>query len=185
MAGVREIGRLVAAGLLLAAVLPATACGGERGEFTGRVVAVADGDTLRVLRSGREVKVRLHAVDAPERGQPFGDRARRFTSERVFGRTVTVRVVELDDYGRMVGEVLLPGERSLNRDLVEAGMAWWYRHYAPKDALLERLEKEARGARRGLWADRDPLPPWEWRREGAGGAAPGHSSGKGAPAGKP
>ena len=78
-------------------------------------------------------------------------------------RTVTVQVVTTDRYGRTVGEVVLPDGRSLNQELVRAGYAWWYRKYSD-DAVLEALEAEARGARRGLWAELDPVPPWAWRR---------------------
>ncbi len=69
----------------------------------------------------------------------------------------------LDRYGRTIGEVSLPDGRVLNRELVKAGFAWWYRRYAPEDVRLEQLENEAREAGRGLWADAEPVPPWEWR----------------------
>ncbi len=67
-------------------------------------------------------------------------------------------------YGQTVGEVILPDGRVLNHELVRAGLAWWYRRYAPDDAALERLEQKARAAKRGLWADAEPVPPWAWRR---------------------
>ena len=77
---------------------------------------------------------------------------------------MTVVVHTTDRYGCLVGEVLLPDGRSLNQELVKAGMAWWYRQYAPNDATLAQLEAEARTAKRGLWADTHPVPPWEWRK---------------------
>ncbi len=70
---------------------------------------------------------------------------------------------DLDRYGRTVAEVLLPDGRSLNREQVKAGFAWWYRRYAPDDDTLAQLEADAKAAKRGLWADADPVPPWEWR----------------------
>ena len=73
-------------------------------------------------------------------------------------------VMDVDRYGRTVGEVILPDGRVLNHELVRAGLAWWYRRYAPDDKTLEQLERGARGANRGLWADPNPVPPWEWRR---------------------
>jgi micrococcal nuclease len=106
----------------------------------------------------------LHGVDAPEARQPFSDRARQFTSELAFGKTVTIRVRDTDQYGRTVADVILPDGRNLNHELVKAGFAWWYRNYAKNDANLERLEAEARKASRGLWADKAPVPPWEFRR---------------------
>ena len=133
-------------------------------QFTGKVVGISNGDTLSVLREGKAVKVRLHGVDTPEKAQAFGTRAQQFTSDFVFQRDVMVVVQTTDRYGRLVGEVLLPDGRSLNQELVRAGMAWWYRQYAQNDTTLAQLEAEARAAQRGLWADAHPVPPWEWRK---------------------
>ena len=117
-----------------------------------------------MLREGKAVKVRLHGVDTPEKAQAFGTQAQKFTGELVFQQTVTVVIRDTDRYGRVVGEVLLPDGRSLNQELVKAGMAWWYRPYAPDDTTLAQLEAEARTAKRGLWADAHPVPPWQWRQ---------------------
>jgi micrococcal nuclease len=76
---------------------------------------------------------------------------------------VIVRQIEKDRYGRVVAEIFLPGGASLNRKLVEEGLAWWYRQYAPRDLQLRLLEERARDARRGLWVDPRPVPPWKWR----------------------
>ncbi len=110
----------------------------------------------------RSERIRLHGIDCPEKRQAFGNRAKQFTSKLVFGNTVTVQVMDRDRYGRTVGVVLLPDGRSLNHELVRAGLAWMYRRYT-NDQSLSDLEEEARVARRGLWADRNPIPPWEWR----------------------
>ena len=132
--------------------------------FSGRVVHVSDGDTLTVLTAERrEVKVRLHGVDCPESAQPFGQAAKRTTLALAANQSVTVVPVDTDRYGRMVGEIVLPDGSSLNRALVWAGYAWWYRRYAPHDTDLQGLEQAARAERRGLWADASPVPPWEWR----------------------
>lgn len=133
-------------------------------QIVGRVVGIADGDTIRVLTGRTEIKVRLYGVDCPERKQPWGSRAKQFTADLVFGKTVTVREIDRDRYGRVVGEVILPDGRSLNAELVRAGLAWWYRRYAPENRDLEALEAQARAAGRGIWADPHPVPPWEWRR---------------------
>ena len=101
--------------------------GASADQFTGKVVGISDGDTLSVLREGKAVKVRLHGVDTPEKAQSFGAQARKFTSDMVFQQTVTIIVQDTDRYGRLVGDVLLPDGRSLNQELVRAGMAWWYR----------------------------------------------------------
>ncbi len=132
-------------------------------QFVGKVVAITDGDTLKVLRSGAEVRVRLRGIDTPERRQPFASRARQFVGDLAFGKTVMIIVRDRDRYRRLVVEVILPDGRSLNQEIVRRGLAWWYRRYAPGDKTLERLENEARRARRGLWSDRSPVAPWDWR----------------------
>jgi endonuclease YncB( thermonuclease family) len=148
-------------GVLLCLVLAGPAFAGS---FTGRVVSVSDGDTLVVLRPGNvQEKVRLAEIDCPEKGQPFGQAAKRKTGDLAAQKTVTVEVRTTDRYGRTVGEVFLPDGSSLNRELVRAGYAWWYRQYS-KDASLGDLEAEARRARRGLWSETNAVPPWEWRR---------------------
>jgi endonuclease YncB( thermonuclease family) len=132
-------------------------------DFVGKVIGVTDGDTLTVLREGRPERIRLVGIDAPEHGQPFGTRAKQAASALAFGEEVTVRTIGHDRYGRTLGEVVLPDGRLLNHELVRQGFAWWYRHYS-SDQRLATLEAEARTARRGLWADPEPIPPWEWRR---------------------
>jgi micrococcal nuclease len=104
--------------ILLCLALPMSALGVE--QFIGKVVGISDGDTLSVLREGKAVKVHLHGIDAPERKQAFGTRARQFTSELAFNQIVTVVVHNTDRYGRLVGEVVLPDGRSLNQELVRA-----------------------------------------------------------------
>ncbi|HEY8514849.1 MAG TPA: thermonuclease family protein [Candidatus Binatia bacterium] len=153
--------RLVVAGLLVA-LATALATPALAASFRGRVVKIRDGDTIDVLRDRTAVKVRVFGVDAPERGQPYSARAKSFTADLVGNREVRVEVKEVDRYGRIVGEVLLDDGRSLGPELVRAGLAWHYRRYS-KDPELARLEEEARRARRGLWADPKPTPPWAYR----------------------
>jgi micrococcal nuclease len=133
-------------------------------DFSGRVVRVIDGDSIEVLHEGRAEQVRLNGIDCPELGQAFGKRARQFTSQLAFGKEVALKVAGYDRYDRTIAEVALPDGKDLNRELVKAGYAWWYRKYAPNDRILERLETKARNARLGLWADPNPIPPWEFRR---------------------
>lgn len=146
--------------VLLAALVLAAAAGGV--EFRGRVIGVNDGDTITVLHDRQPEKIRLHGIDAPEKGQPFSERAKQFASGLAFGRAVTIRVVDHDKYGRTVADVVLADGRSLNRELVRAGYAWWYRRYS-NDRTLAELEAHARATRSGLWADPHAVPPWEWR----------------------
>src|SRR5262249_19157685 len=122
------------------------------------------GDTVDVIRDGAAVRIHLHNIDTPEKRQAFGRRAKEFTSDLVFRKIVTVCVMDRDRYDRLVADVMLPDGRSLNRELVAAGLAWWYRRYS-SDQSIGALEQEARNAHRGLWSEENPTPPWDWRRE--------------------
>ena len=118
-----------------------------------------------MLRGEREqVRIRLSGIDAPERRQPFGTRVKQFLADLCAGQVVTIRQTDVDRYGRIVADVVLPDGRVANHEIVRAGLAWWFRKYAPNDDVLARLEGEARKARRGLWSEANPIPPWEWRR---------------------
>jgi micrococcal nuclease len=130
-----------------------------------KVVGILDGDTIDVLENGRTRRVRLDGIDCPEKKQPFGDRAKQATADLAFGKQVRIDAHGDDQHGRLLGEVFLPDERSLNEELVRQGMAWWYRKYAPHNTKLRLLEEKARDAGMGLWADAHPVPPWEWRRQ--------------------
>jgi endonuclease YncB( thermonuclease family) len=131
-------------------------------ELWGTVVRVRDGDSLVVIAGGAEVEVRLDSVDAPELVQAFGGRAKRCTADLVLGRQVRLEQKGKDKYDRHLAEIFLADGRSLNRELVSAGCAWWFRRYS-RDPDLEAREMQARAARRGLWADPDPVPPWDFR----------------------
>ena len=134
-------------------------------EFEGKVVRVLDGDTVEVLHEGSPERIRLNGIDCPEKSQAFGQRAKQFTSSLCFGKVVRVEDHGKDRYGRTIGEVFADG-KDVNRELVRAGLAWWYRKYAPNDAELKRLEQEAKEAKRGLWADAEAMAPWDWRHRG-------------------
>jgi micrococcal nuclease len=97
--------------------------------------------------------------------QPFGTAAKHFTSELAFGKIVTVVSMGKDRYGRTIADVFLPDNRLLNHELVKVGFAWWFKKYALGDETLKQLEADARKAKRGLWIEKEPVPPWEWRRE--------------------
>jgi endonuclease YncB( thermonuclease family) len=149
----------------LACLILLTASPASTADYVARVVGIADGDTITVLTAEkRQVKVRLYGIDAPETGQDFGSRAKQAASELAFGKTVTVRPHDTDRYGRTVAEVFLPDGRSLNREMVRQGMAWWFRNFAPADRDLAALEAEAKAAHRGLWGHPNPTPPWDWRK---------------------
>ncbi|UCF81678.1 MAG: thermonuclease family protein [Acidobacteriota bacterium] len=160
-----------AIGPFLALLLALSPLADEARNFSGKVVSVTDGDTLTVLREdGKKEKIRLAGIDCPElarageKAQAFGERAKEFTEEFSLGKKVTVAVKGTDRYGRVLGEVTVPGGKILNEELLKTGLAWWYRKCAPDNSSYERLEREAREAGRGLW----PTPPWEFRKRRPG-----------------
>jgi endonuclease YncB( thermonuclease family) len=133
-------------------------------DFTAPVVSVLDGDTIEVLHNRHPERIRLSGIDCPEKGQAYGNNAKHAASELVFGKEVTLQTHGKDRYGRTLADVLLPEGTNVNHVLVKQGWCWWYRKYAPRNAPLELLETEARKARKGLWSDPQPVPPWEWRK---------------------
>ncbi len=133
--------------------------------LTGTVVAVHNGDTFTVQNGSSLYKVRLSDVDAPEMSQVFGKQARQYTEQRVLGRQVWVNVSMVDRYGRQIGEVILEDGWVLNEELVYAGLAWYYRVNPVRNARLQQLEQYAFSKKLGLWVEREPIPPWEFRRE--------------------
>ena len=132
-------------------------------DFTGKVVKVTDGDTIPVLRNNEQIKIRLAGIDAPEKGQPFGNVARQSMSEMLFGKEVQVVEQGRDRYGRTIGRVYR-GDVDVSAKQIKQGMAWVYRKYT-KDAALYKLEDEAKQHRLGLWADAEPTLPCAWRRK--------------------
>lgn len=132
--------------------------------FSGRVVGVTDGDTITVLEELiQQHTIRLAEIDAPEQGQPWGDRARQGLSALVFGKSVSVQQTDTDRYGRVVARVFSEG-RDVNRAMVEEGSAWAYREYLTDDTLIA-TEARARQGRAGLWSmsGTQTVAPWEWR----------------------
>jgi endonuclease YncB( thermonuclease family) len=131
--------------------------------LSGEVVQVTDGDSLTLrTEDGTEHALRLHGVDAPEGGQPFSAAASTFVSKATLGAAVTVQEFGPPDrYGRRIARVTCADGQDLGLALVTAGLAWWQPRQAPDDALLRDAEREAREARRGLWQDDNPKPPWK------------------------
>lgn len=129
----------------------------------GHVVGVKDGDTLVLLDAGRTPHtIRLAEIDAPESSQAFGKASKQSLSAMAYDRDATAHCKEKDRYGRQVCRIVVDG-KDVNRAQVATGMAWVYRQYS-KDPLLIAAEMKARYQRAGLWADADPVPPWNYRR---------------------
>ncbi len=133
-------------------------------DLRGRVVRVADGDTVSILDSNNQQhKIRFFGIDAPERDQPHGQEAQSALAQLVEDRNVGVVIVEKDNYGRTVGTLYL-NDTNVNQYMVSKGYAWWYRYHAPHERHLEAAEQAARDQGRGLWSSPSPIPPWDWRR---------------------
>ena len=155
------------------AVLAGVVCAGAlfAEPIIGRVVGVADGDTITVLDALKhQHKIRLSGIDAPEGGQAFGQNSKRALSDCAFGKNATVEGDKTDRYGRTVGRVVVAGV-DCNLRQVELGMAWHYVKYASErpaaeSKLYAAAEAAARAAKRGLWADPHPMPPSDWRAGG-------------------
>ncbi len=136
----------------------------------GEVVALADGDTITVLDTDRrQHKVRLAGIDAPEKRQPFGTQSKGSLAEMVFRQQVVVEWSKRDRYGRIIGKVMI-GRLDVCLEQVRLGMAWHYKRYAPEQSAADQAayaaaELDARRARRGVWRDAAPVPPWEFRRQ--------------------
>ena len=131
--------------------------------LSGRVVKVSDGDSVTILdATQKQHEVRLHGIDTPEYRQPYGKAAMNALGKLVAGEGVCVDVKGADRYGRTVG-VVFKGNLNVNLRMVRSGYAWWYKKYAPLDDDLRLAEQHARADGLGLWAEPNPIPPWEWR----------------------
>ncbi len=160
----RLAARIIALCFLVFLSIPASA-----DTLTGKVVKVADGDSITVLdNTNTQHRIRFQGIDAPERKQPFGNASRKHLASLVAGNTVTVKWAKRDRYRRIVGFVIVDGQ-DVNLAQVKAGMAWFYQYYqkelsAENRKLYAQAEDEARAIKKGLWQDKNPMPPWEWRQ---------------------
>jgi endonuclease YncB( thermonuclease family) len=147
------------AGAILTLILSSPASA----DFTGKVVAVTDGDTLTVSVDGRQVKVNLAEIDAPELKQPYGQQSRQSLAEICLGKDALVREVGPYRSGRTVGRVDCSGTDA-NAEQVRRGMAWVYQRHKDSTSPLYFFEDAAQRSHEGLWADKSPVRPWIWRR---------------------
>jgi micrococcal nuclease len=132
-------------------------------EITGKVISVKDGDTIKILYNGKALTIRLAHVDCPEKKQPFGAAAKKFTSSKCYGQTVTVQHEnKYDRNKRLIGVVINAKGENINTALVKTGLAWHFKKYSTQKEYAA-LENTARQNKTGLWADKNPVAPWEWR----------------------
>lgn len=136
-------------------------------ELTGLVIRVMDGDTVEVQVESKQIKVRLSGIDAPEFDQPYGRRSRDSLEQQILGKRVTVSYAKSDRYGRVLGKIMLDS-RDINLNQVQNGMAWWYEYYKREQsardvAAYSAAELAARRQKAGLWSEKSPINPYEWR----------------------
>ncbi len=143
--------------------LGALLCAGEglAAEFNAKVWAIKDGDTLDVRREGRTERIRLRGIDSPELKQSYGKQAKRALDALLTGRTVGVKTYEKDRGGVTLADLYLPDGRAVSRILLQEGLAWRLKSVANPD--LEAAEADAQYAKRGLWSEPNPVPPWVFR----------------------
>lgn len=132
--------------------------------YQGDVVGVVDGDIVEVLSNQHPERIRLNGIDCPEKGQAFGKRAKQAASALVFGKNVRLQTHGKDRDGRTLADVFLHDGTNVNHTLVKDGWCWWNQKHAPEDETLKRLEQDAREAKKGLWKEPHPVPPWLYRR---------------------
>ena len=151
----------------LALLLAVSLCGAAT--ISGQIVGVVDGDTVDVLTADHEqIRIRVAGIDAPEKGQAFGQRSKQKMAELVFGKPATVQFDKRDRYGRTIGKVFVNG-RDAGLALLDAGLAWHYKKYEKEQSESDRwtyadAEQNARRSRVGLWVDAEPVAPWDWRK---------------------
>ncbi|MFH0960013.1 MAG: thermonuclease family protein [Pseudomonadota bacterium] len=150
--------------ILFLANLIAFSC--EAIAFQAKVIGVFDGDTIEVLKDKAPLRIRIYGIDCPEHDQDYGTRAKQFTSDMVFGKTVEVVPIDQDIYSRMVAKIYING-KYLNQMIVAEGLGWWYERHGPKEDVLREAENDARSAKKGLWSHTNPIPPWEFRKQRA------------------
>lgn len=130
----------------------------------GKVIKIKDGDTVVVLLADKtQQTIRLAEVDCPENGQAFGNNAKKFTSDQVFGKNIVFYQVGKDRYGRSIAGIFYDGDKYLSREIVKAGFGWWY-FKASKNTELQKLQDEAKQNRLGLWSDKNAISPWDFRK---------------------
>ena len=126
----------------------------------GKVVSIHDGDTITILQNKTQTKVRLFGIDAPELKQPYGKKSKQFLANLIAGEVVEVNENGKDRYKRIIGTIYLNGA-DINAQMVANGYAWAYRKFSKK---YTAQESKAKSQKLGLWRDKEPIPPWGWRK---------------------
>lgn len=134
--------------------------------LSGKVIAIKDGDTVVVLDSlNNQTTLRLAEVDCPEKNQPFGTKAKQFTSDQIYFKTIKYVVTDTDRYGRSIAMIYYDTDNKyLSAEIIKAGMGWHYKKYSTSKELAT-FQENAKQNKIGLWIDNDPIEPSEFRRK--------------------
>jgi micrococcal nuclease len=128
-----------------------------------KVISIADGDTFSILQNNQTLRIRIDAIDAPEKGMPYSKQSKKYLAALCFHKPVKLKVMKTDRYGRLIARAILPDGRDISAEMIRAGMAWHYKQYSA-DKTLAHLEILARQKHIGLWQDPHPIAPWEIRK---------------------
>ncbi len=133
--------------------------------YTAKVVGIKDGDTVVVLDSlNYQTTLRLAEVDCPEKNQPFGTKAKQFTSDQIFRKQIKHIVTDIDIYGRSIAKIYYDDNKYLSAEIIKNGLGWHYKKYSTSKKIAS-FENSARLQKLGLWSDKNPIAPWDWRRK--------------------
>lgn len=133
--------------------------------LSGKVIKIADGDTFTILLpDNKKERIRLYGIDAPENSQPFSKNAKQFLSNLIFEKKVRLEIKDTDRYKRIVAIVYVNDTININESLLNAGLAWHYKEF-DKNLRWDTLEQNARKKKIGLWADKNAIAPWQWRKK--------------------
>jgi endonuclease YncB( thermonuclease family) len=134
-------------------------------KITAKVISIKDGDTVLVLDNlNHQTTLRLAEVDCPEKSQPFGTKAKQFTSDQIYRKEIKYIVNDIDRYGRSIAKIYYDDNKYLSAEIIKNGFGWHYKKYSISKDLAD-FENAARLQRVGLWYDKNPVSPWDWRRK--------------------
>ena len=147
-------------------ILPDDVCLADGADFQAKVIRVLDGDTIEIQQKMGIQRVRIWGIDTPEWDQPYGTRSSQFTRSRLMGKEVHVIPKDVDKYGRLVAIITVDG-MNIGEELIRSGLAWVHIYYCNQPICddWKHLQKRAFSGHRGLWNDRHPVPPWQWKKK--------------------
>ncbi|GIM56794.1 thermonuclease family protein [Capnocytophaga canimorsus] len=134
-------------------------------DFSVKVIRISDGDSFVGLNDAQQqMRLRIHGIDAPESGQPYGKKAKQKLSEFIFGKQIYLKVLDTDRYGRKIVKIQTNHISDVGLEMIKSGLAWHYIKY-DNSHQYSQAQDNARNLELGLWHDASPTPPWQWRSQ--------------------